>query len=216
MTRTSIFCATLGALALATVLAGGCSDDTGGTAPTPSACSDPTRLSLPTCSVAGQDPFSDEACQGLDDYVSRSTPAADDARAPAIMTPSEGERVPAATPYTFRWSAPMAFAPRRRPPTFRDEFARWTTLVPEAEAHCQPFNGRAYELTFRAGGQTLMRRQQSATSWTPDTGAWARIVTGANGRPVELTVVTATLTNNRVGTGSAYVQTAPRRFTLSM
>ncbi|TAK23849.1 MAG: hypothetical protein EPO40_25155 [Myxococcaceae bacterium] len=214
MTRTSVACITLGALAAATVLSVACSGDNGTSTPRASACSDPTQVSLPSCSVAGQDPFSDEACLSLDDRLARGAPTPDDARAPAILAPTEGERVPDATPYAIRWSAPTAWRPPApRPMTLHDELARWTTLVPEADAHCASFNGRGYELTFRAGGETLLRRQQSAASWTPDAGAWSRLVAAARGREVQLTIVTANFSNSQVST-ALYAQTSPRRFTL--
>lgn len=219
MPRARIFLASLGLLALATGLAAACGHDHVDTPPG-SPCTDPTRVSLPnTCESAGGDPFSDEACVNLDDRLSRAAPTPDDARAPAIAAPAEGEAVPAATPYTFRWTAPVAWrvTPRweRRPMTLADELHRWTALVPEAEAHCSPFNGRGYELVFKAGGTTVLRRQQSTTSWTPDAATWTRLADALAGRQAELTVVTTTFSNSQVGSAGIFVQTAPRRFTIA-
>lgn len=137
--------------------------------PAANACGDPTQVSLPACAGAGEDPFSDEACIPLDDSVRAGRVTVDDARAPAITAPAEGQVVPGATPFAFAWTAPTAL---RRAPTPADEWRRLVTLVPEAEAHCAPFTGRAYELAFRAGATVLLRRQPSRTGWTPDEATW--------------------------------------------
>lgn len=100
--------------------------------------------------------------------------------------------------------------------TFADEWRRWTTLLPEAEAHCAPFSGRAYDLIFRRAGQIVFRRQQSGTSWTPDAVAWTRLRTAASTGPIELTIQTATFAANVIAIGSGpFFQSTPRRFTIA-
>lgn len=191
----------------------GCGHDD---APVAAACGDPTQVSLPNCS-AGADGFSDEACTVLDDAITTRA-SAQDARAPSVTAPTEGQRVPRATPFTFSWTAPVAARPRLRAPramTLADELRRWTTLIPEAEAHCEPFSGRAYELRLRVNGATVLRRQQSATSWTPDGRDWSLIVAGGAGRTVELTVYTALFNNGQIGPSAGpFTPMAARRFVL--
>lgn len=183
------------------------------TTPT-AACADPERISLPACE-SGPDRFSDEACSVLDDAITR-TLSTDTTRAPALTAPTQDQSLPGATPFTFTWSAPTArrALPPRRPMTWRDELARWTTLIPEAQAHCVPFSGQAYELRFSIAGALVLRRQQSLTSYTPDASRWSYLRTTAAGRPIELRVVTARLNNNQIGTGP-FVASEARRFTIA-
>lgn len=172
--------------------------------PTLPACADPLQLSLPNCST-GPDRFSDEACTVLDDAINTRT-SAQAARAPAITAPTEAQHVPSATPFTFAWTEPTArrrALPPRRALTLADELHRWTTLIPEAEAHCEPFSGRAYELRFKVNGSVVFRRQQSTLSWTPDARDWGILVAGAGGgRTVELTIYTALFNAGQVGSGA--------------
>jgi len=197
---------------LATALLAACANHTDST-PT-AACTNPEQISLPPCE-SGPDRFSDEACSVLDDAISR-TLRTDTARAPAITAPTQDQSLPGATPFTFTWSAPTArrAVPPRRPMTWRDELARWTTLIPEAQAHCVPFSGQAYELRFSIAGAVVLRRQQSLTSYTPDASRWSYLRTTAAGRPIELRVVTARLNNNQIGTGP-FVASEARRFTIA-
>ena len=212
MIRPRVAVATLSALTLPLVLAVAC-DDHGVTS---AACSDRSIISLPTCPT--EDAFSDEACQGFDDRTSNGQSTANDARAPSITAPTEGQAVAGATPFTFQWTAPTSLRlrpPGPRAPTFADEWRRWTTLLPEAQAHCPPFSGRAYDLIFRRSGQVVFRRQQSGASWTPDAAAWARLRTAA-GDQLELTIQTATFAADVIASGAGpFVQSAPRRFTLT-
>lgn len=185
-------------------------------APVTAACGDPQQVSLPDCS-AGSDRFSDEACTVLDDAITTRATAVD-GRAPSVTAPTEGQRVPRATPFTFSWTAPVASRPRLRAPramTLADELRRWTTLIPEAEAHCEPFSGRAYELRFKVNGATVLRRQQSLTTWTPDARDWSIIVARGAGRPVEMTVYTALFNSGQIGSSSGpFTPMAARRFAL--
>lgn len=191
----------------------GCSDSHPST-PAGSPCANPDTISLPNCDV-GTDRFSDEACTVLDDAIARSL-TTDTARAPSITAPNEDQALPAATPFTFTWSAPTArrALPTRRPMTWRDELARWTTLIPEAQAHCAPFSGQAYELRFVVQGEVVLRRQQSLTSYTPDASRWSFLRTRAAGRPIELRIVTARFSSDLVSTGP-FVASQPRRFTIA-
>lgn len=185
------------------------------------ACTDPAQISLPSC-TAGPDLFSDEACTTLDDAIGRAQ--ADDARAPSVTAPTEGQAVSEAAGFVFRWEAPTAavvpWGPRgnrgRRAFSWRDDLVRWSVLVPEAQAHCAPFTGRAYELRFRVGGAVVLRRQQSATNYTPGPDAWARLRAAAGSNPVELVIATAVFNQNAITAGNGpFVTATPRRFTLA-
>lgn len=198
------------ALALLVV---GCSQAPAVTPPA-GACMNADLISLPACE-SGADRFSDEACTVLDDALTRSL-VTDAARAPTVTAPTQDEALPGATPFTFTWSAPTArrALPPRRPMTWRDELARWTTLLPEAHAHCVPFSGRAYELRFVINGMVVLRRQQSLTSYTPDAARWSYLRATAAGRPIELRIATARMSNNQVGAGP-FIAAEGRRFTIT-
>lgn len=196
-------------------LVGGCHDHES-TVPATSPCTDSQQVSLPSCETAGGDPFSDEACVAFDDAIRANRVTVSDARSATISAPAEGAAVPRATPYTFRWSVPVARAPQRRPMTVRDELARWLTWVPEAEAHCEPFAGRAYELRFTVGSNVVYRRQQSATSWTPSTAEWNYLVGAFGTGSVTLTIYTASFANSAISAGAGpFTPMAARRFTVA-
>lgn len=198
--------------ALPTLLLVGCTDP----APTPPAspCADPQQISLPNC-ASGPDRFSDEACIALDDAIRRGAMASD-MRAPVVTAPTEGMALPAATPFTFAWDAPVALRPRARPMTVRDELARWTTLIPEAEAHCLVFSDRGYELRFKVGSTVIFRRQQAARTWTPTSSQWDYLARTIGTQTAELTVYTASFSASQIGAGAGpFYATAPRRFTIA-
>ncbi len=182
--------------------------------PATSPCADRQQVSLPSCEAAGGDRFSDEACIALDDTIRRGA-TANDARAASLTAPAEGQAVPAATPFTFAWSAPTASL-RRRPMTVGDELRRLLDPLPEAHAHCDPFTGRAYELRIKVGSTVLLRRQQSATSWTPTAAEWAYLTGAIGSQTAELTLYTASLVSNQVSSGTGpFYASAPRRFTVA-
>lgn len=190
-------------------------DDHDAGPPPGSPCADRQQVSLPACE-SGQDAFSDEACIPFDDALRNNRQTTSDARSPSITAPTEMQAVPAATPFTFRWDAPMAWRPRARPMTVADELGRLLTLLPEAHAHCPPFNGRAYELQLRAGSALLLRRQQSATSWTPTAAEWAYLTRAIGRQTATLTIFTATFVNTQISAGSGpFTPTAARRFTVT-
>lgn len=182
--------------------------------PATSPCADRQQVSLPSCEAAGGDRFSDEACIALDDTIRRSATASD-ARAATITAPTEGQALPAAAPFTFTWAAPT-MALHRRSMTVGDELRRFVTLLPEAQAHCEPFTGRAYELRIAVGTTVVLRRQQSATSWTPTAAEWAYITNAIGARTAEITLYTAALVSNQVSAGAGpFYAAAPRRFTVA-
>ncbi len=190
---------------------GGCHEHV--TPPSGSPCSDREQVSLPTCE-SGADRFSDEACIALDDTIRRGA-TTNDARAGTITAPTEAQAIPTATPFTFTWTAPTA---RRAPrvPTWRDELLRLVTPLPEAHAHCDPFTGRAYELRIAVGATVILRRQQSATSWTPTAAEWAYLTRTIGTQTAQLTLYTASMVNNQITAGNGpFVPAMTRRFTLA-
>jgi hypothetical protein len=183
----------------------------------PGPCRDGTiRIAACTAADGGASPesFSDEACLSLDDVSRRQGVAHDDARAPSIEQPAEGAAIPSASPYTFTWR-PGALALRRARPralTAMDEWRRFVTLIPEAEAHCPPFNGVGYAVVFTAGAQEVLRAETSTRSYTPAEDAWARLraVRGAIG----VRVLAARFSASAVVEGP-FDQSTERRFTLA-
>lgn len=154
------------------------------------------------------------------------SPIIDPARAPTIDEPAEGAVLNPSPPATFRWSGGLATVPwqRDRDPrswrlaTWRDELSRWTTLIPEAHAHCPPFTGIGYALTFRsADGRTILRVEQSARAYTPSTEAWSVLLGSARQRPgpIELTILATRFRENEVIEGP-FAPAAPRRFFIAI
>ena len=184
----------------------------------PGPCRDGTIriLSCSASDAAAPETFSDEACLSLDDATQRQGVAHDDARAPTIDRPAEGAALPAAVPFTFTWSPgtlvrrPVRLAPRAL--TALDEWRRFVTLIPEAEAHCPPFNGVGYAVVFTAGAQEVLRAETASRRYTPAADAWARLqaVRGVIG----MRVVVARFGASAVVEGP-FDQSAARRFTLT-
>ena len=201
---------------------GGACNDAGDSA-APSRC---LTAVLPACDRGG-DPYSDEACFSLDDTESRSGAMVDPMRAPTITAPATGAALAAATPFNFEWTAPTALAPRVTPlrwrrasvtpaplagsPSVLDELRRWTSLVPEAHAHCAPFSGLGYGLDFRAGGRVVLRVEQSGTSFRPGALAWD-MLRGAGG-PIEVRITATRFRNSTVSEGPFE---APTRVTFTI
>lgn len=197
--------------------ADGGSDGGGGSGP----CSDGTIQLLecePDDAGAVEDPFTDEACQGLDTAETRSGVMHNDMQAPAIDAPTEGQAVPGAAPFHFTWHptglsrrAPVLRAPRAY--TWRDELIRWSSLIPAAEAHCAPYGGVAFAVVFKnAAGQVVLRAETSHRDYTPTADAWTRLraVSGT----ISMTVEAARFSNNAVTEGP-FDQTTPRHFTIT-
>jgi hypothetical protein len=161
--------------------------------------------------------YTDEACMGLDTAVSRSGIMHDDTQAPAIDAPTEGAVLPNMPPYTFRWHptglsylqrtspAPRAFRPL-------DDLDQWMRLVPVAEAHCTPFGGVGYSLSFSADSQTLLQVETANTTYTPDANAWSRL-RAARGT-ISFVIGVARYSDNTVTVGP-FDQATPRTFTIS-
>ncbi len=211
MKHTRVFVGALAALlSLPAVFAVACHDHPDGT--TSPACTDPAQISLPACDT-GPDRFSDEACTVFDDALSNRA-TTDDGRTASVIAPSDGQVIPAATPFTFTWTAPAAQR-RRAAPSLAATVWRAFDPLPEAHAHCEPYSGRAYELRFSVNGAVVMRRQTAALSWTPDAIQWQRLVSAVGANTVELRVYAATFSANQINPGSGpFAPMAARSFTI--
>lgn len=183
-------------------------------------CTDGTVFLLsctaPNDGGAPLETYTDEACIGLDTAERARGIAMDNAQAPAIDQPTEGAAVPAATPFTFTWRPQgLSLRPRsaaRSLLAWHDALRGAGLLVGEAQAHCSPFSGLGYALTFRANGQVLLRAQTAAAQYRPTASAWA-LLQAARGA-ISLTVEAARFGNNAVTAGPV-VQATPRTFTLA-
>jgi hypothetical protein len=92
-----------------------------------------------------------------------------------------------------------------------DELRRWTTLVPEAHAHCAPFSGVGYGLDFRSNGRVILRVEQSLTQYTPGALAWDALKRA--GSTIELRITAARFRNSAVSEGPFE---SPTRVTFSI
>jgi hypothetical protein len=161
--------------------------------------------------------FTDEACDGLDTAESRMPVMHDDTQAPAVDAPTEGQTLPGAVPFTFQWHT-TGFArarPAAMPRAFawRDDLARWSQMIPEAQAHCAPFGGVAFAVTFTASnGQQLLRAETASRSYTPTTDAWMRLRAAVG--TITMNVEVARFSDNVVTEGP-YDQMTPRHFTIA-
>ncbi len=185
---------------------------------TPPTEPDCTTTVLPTC-TSGVDRYSDETCQSLSDALGRA-PAPIDPRGAVLEVPTEAAVLSAATPALFRWRTPLTtlrvpgheplLLHRPRSPTFWDHVQSWTTLLPEAHAHCLPYTGLGFALSFRANGRTVLRVEQSALTYTPDAISW-QVLRDAG--TLELTIVTTRFRENTITEGP-FASERPIRFTI--
>jgi hypothetical protein len=161
--------------------------------------------------------FTDEACDGLDTAEMRNGVMHSDMQAPGVDMPTEGQVLPSATPFTFVWHnngltlrAPAA--PATRAFTWRDDLVRWTTFLPSAAAHCAPFGGIGYAITFIASNNQLIFRVETANRrYTPTADDWTRLRAAIG--TITMNVEAARFFNNAVTEGPFDEQT-PRHFTI--
>lgn len=159
--------------------------------------------------------FSDEACINLDQAEMRGPIMQNNSIAPTITAPTQGQVLPGATPFVFMWSAGNV-ALRRVPPSFRaitlaDEWARWTTLIPEADAHCPPYSGLGYAAVFLSQGQEVLRAETEFLMYTPTMNAW-QMLQGAT-PPISMYVEVAQFDTSAL-TAGPWEQTAPVTFSI--
>jgi hypothetical protein len=161
--------------------------------------------------------FTDEACDGLDTAEMRAPVMHDDSQAPAVDLPTEGQTVAGSAPFTFTWhdtgfTYRAMPAPATRMFTWRDDLTRWTRLLPAADAHCSPFGGLGYAITFSASnGQAILRAETASRSYTPTSDAWMRL-RAAQGT-ITMNVEIARFANNIVTEGPVDDAT-PRHFSI--
>ncbi len=176
---------------------------------------------LPNC-TAGPDGYSDESCQALEDHERRAGVQTDAMRAPIVVAPMEGEMLPRAAPYTFRWRGQLAarvpaswvrVAERASwAPAWTETLRRSIDLLPSAWAHCAPFTGIGYALTFRSTAGIVARAELSASEFTPDATTWTALQAALP--PIELTVLATRFRANAVADGP-FGSSVVRRFSLA-
>jgi hypothetical protein len=125
-----------------------------------------------------------------------ATPTTDAAKAPALTAPAAGAKVPAATPAAFTWKASPTASIRSAP---RYEGSSPFGAMREAHAHGTPMNGKAYLLTLRSNGSTVVRVFTTNTTYTPDDEAWSKLKTA---KSIEAVLATATYDQNNILQGS--------------
>lgn len=165
------------------------------------ACSDDDtaeQMGQPQAGAAGSGSFDLSGTQyegGVNDEAAGNilgSPATvDDAKAPKLSTPADGESLPSSTPPTFIWLASTA----RRP-----ALPSWLGPERSAHAHGTPFTGVTYILTFStASNPILLRVATSLTSYTPDAASWA-LLTSAGG-PITAKLTVARLEDSALAVG---------------
>ena len=160
--------------------------------------------------------FSDEACLNLEQAEMRAPATPSNTIAPTITAPAAGAMVSGTTPFVFTWTAGNV-ALCHPPPTFRaltfaDEWSRWATLIPTADAHCPPFSGLGYAAVFSAQGAEVLRAETQFLSYTPTANAWTTLK-GASG-PISMRVEVAQFNTTQL-TGGPWTQTSPVTFTIT-
>jgi hypothetical protein len=126
-----------------------------------------------------------------------ATPTTDAAKAPALTSPTAGQKVPAATPIAFNWKeTPTALLPRSAP---RYGGSSPFGAMRAAHAHGNPMNGRAYLLALRSNGSTVVRVFTTNTTYTPDDAAWTKL---KNAKSIEAVLATVSYDNNNIVQGS--------------
>jgi hypothetical protein len=167
----------------------------------------------------------DEALQAM----LAATPKTDAANAAAFDAPLDGDAVPAAAPFTFRWhvgASSSRFEPTRWlvPPIERRKSVKSRLAhtfvesmlggVSTAHAHGPPVEGRAYFLVLSTDADAkLFRVFTKNTQFTPDAEAWDRIV--AAGAPITASVLTADFETNRIAQDGGPFEGVPITFTVA-
>lgn len=149
---------------------------------------------------------SDEALRELQSL----TPSEDPSQRASFSTPEEAATLGAAAPVAFAWALPQEGA--RTPASPRLDLAPqsgtaeragiWLlgglfAWVPDAHAHGDPVNGRAFHLSFSGSdGAVVLEVFTTFESYTPDQAAWDRLVAASD--PLTASLVSAVFEGNRV------------------
>jgi hypothetical protein len=132
-----------------------------------------------------------------------ATPTTDASKAPALTSPTAGQKVPAATPIAFNWKAsPTALL--RSPASSPVRAPRYEGSSPfgpmrDAHAHGSPMNGKAYLLTLRSNGNAIVRVFTTNTTYTPDDATWTKL---EEAKSIEAVLATASFDQNNILQGS--------------
>jgi hypothetical protein len=138
-----------------------------------------------------------------------ASPVSDAGRAPVIDSPPSVALLSATTPFTFQWHMPgkaaQRGAPRLLPPDRAPVVPAWLRewVGPERAAHAdtQPMNGTGYFLLFSTEtAPQLLRVFTTATSFTPDAKAWAKLTSA--GSWTTLVVASASFAEDQLVKGS--------------
>lgn len=162
---------------------------------------------------------SDEAYLVLTDAEPRVM--VDNAMAPVLSSPTEGQALPAATVPTFSWTAGfVAVDPRRLPgrqqpgraPALPAAPAPWGESA--AHAHLPPITGAIFLLTFKQseGSAAPIVVLTTESGFTPTAEVWTKIK--ALGSAVTLEMTGAYLRSNVIEEGP-FRATSPRHFTIT-
>ena len=143
-----------------------------------------------------------------------------DAMAPVLSSPTEGQALPAAAVPTFTWTAGFVAVdphrlPRRQPwraPALPAAPAPWGESA--ALAHLPPVTGAIFLLTFKPaeGSATPVVVLTTESGFTPTAEVWTKIK--ALGSAVTLEMTGAYLRANVIEEGP-FRATSPRHFTIT-
>lgn len=165
-------------------------------------CESTTEPAIPTSSlpdiegVVYEGLATDEALVILLGFEAQSVPEQN----VVLDNPASQMSLPAASPATFAWHVgEMANA---WPPPLQEWPATFAAMLGPrvAHAHGAPVNGRGYFLVFSTpSSPKLLRVFTTDLTYTPDTTAWATLVSA--GGPISLTVTNAIFEDNRIAQG---------------
>ncbi|MCC6994027.1 MAG: hypothetical protein IT370_05300 [Deltaproteobacteria bacterium] len=161
---------------------------------------------------------SDEAYLVLTDAEPRVM--VDDAMAPVLSSPTEGQALPAATVPTFSWTAGFVAVDPRRLPARRPGHAPRLPAAPApwgesaALAHLPPITGALFLLTFKAaeGNAAPIVVLTTESGFTPTAEVWTKLK--ALGGAITLEMTGAYLRSNVIEEGP-FRASSPRHFTIT-
>jgi hypothetical protein len=127
--------------------------------------------------------------------------------APRLASPAAGATLSASTPPVVRLELPMAAAPGAggapaacAAPRPRRGLARWLSPIGVAHAHCR-VSGDLFLLRLSHQGKPVYTAVLSVTSFTPRAETWRAKLAGREGQTLDLALVRATFSNNRIEAG---------------
>lgn len=176
-------------------------------------------LTLTACSGSTcPEPFydgkaSDEVGRTMRDGEARATK--DDGKAVTMFLPIEGQKIPTATPPTFKWSSPLSASTTRLPEARPSMLSRLGELVySSAWAHLPPVTGPVHWLRITVPRRTCpIEVVTSRVEWIPSTEGWTQLK-DTGGQVLSLDVFSAYLQENRISEGEFHFS-RPLTFSLA-